>query len=174
MKNSIYIFIVFIGFLVSCQKPNPNTTQAGRDQLKSLEVSEDIDKNDIAYESVFYVPIYSDIYLDAQNQNNLLSATLSIRNTSFNDSLYISVIDYYNTTGEKVRSYIDNTINIPPMATLNYVIEKDDDTGGPGANFIIKMNGRNPELKPIIQAVMIGNQGNKSLAFSTDAYLISE
>jgi hypothetical protein len=58
------------------------------------------------------------------------------------------------------------------MATVNYVIERDDITGGPGANFIIEMMGKQANLKPIVQAIMIGEMGNKGFSFSTDGYSI--
>ena len=58
------------------------------------------------------------------------------------------------------------------MATINYVIEREDDTGGSGANFIVKLSAKNEDVKPLIQAVMIGQYGNKGFAFSTDGYSI--
>ena len=118
------------------------------------------------------MPIYSDIYADQQEQKLLLSATLSIRNTSLNDTLFVSKIDYYNTEGDLVRSYIDNPISLSPMGTINYVIEKDDDTGGSGANFIVELSSKNKKIKPLIQAIMLGYSGNKSFAFSTDGYSV--
>ena len=58
------------------------------------------------------------------------------------------------------------------MATVNYVIEREDDSGGSGANFIVKLSAKSEKVKPIIQAVMIGHVGNKGFAFSTDGYSI--
>jgi len=133
-----------------------------------------IDRTKMSFQDTLYVPIYSDIYVDQRNQNTLLAATLSIRNTSYVDSLIISKIEYFNTTGDLVRSYVENSISIPPMATINYVVEKDDDTGGPGANFIVVVNSRNREVNPLIQAVMIGESGNKGFAFTTNGHSIKK
>jgi hypothetical protein len=165
-----FMFIVALGSLLSCNKPNPNLDNEGQDQLKSLELEHAMNKSEMEYSQIFYVPIYSDIYVDEINQNTLLAATLSIRNTSFKDSLFISMIDYYNTDGALVRSYIDNTISLPPMATLNYVIKKEDDEGGSGANFMVSLSARNKDVHPLIQAIMIGEMGNKGFSFMTDAY----
>lgn len=60
------------------------------------------------------------------------------------------------------------------MATVNYVIEKEDDSGGPGANFIVDLSGRKANMKPLIQAVMISHTGNKSFSFVTDGYSIKD
>lgn len=175
MKNNI---IYLLGFLLiiaaACNSNNPNITKSGEDEFTSLELDRALKKNEKKFEHFYYVPIYSDIYLNKTNQNSLLAATLSIRNTSFNDSLFVSLIDYYNTEGELVRNYIDQPILLTPMATVNYVIEKEDTSGGPGANFIIKCSSDKENLKPLIQAVMVGVSSNKGYAFSTDAYEIYE
>ena len=170
--NYFYLLIVIIISVIACNVPDPNKNNNGQDELKSLEIDRQLNKGDMSFVDVVYVPIYSDIYIDIQNQSSLLAATLSIRNTSFEDSLFLTKIDYYNTTGLKVRSYIDNPISLPPMGTVNYVIEKDDDTGGPGANFIVELNAKNKNVRPLIQAVMIGENGNKGFSFATDGYSI--
>nr|WP_279310674.1 DUF3124 domain-containing protein [Salinibacter ruber] len=58
-----------------------------------------------------YVPAYSHIYVrDAQRSMNL-ATTLSIRDTSPDRPLVLSTIDYYDSSGEYVRAYLDT----PPM-----------------------------------------------------------
>jgi hypothetical protein len=170
--KSVAILLVLFG-LNSCQNQNPNINKTGKDELVSLELDHKIDKDQIEFEDMFYVPIYSDIYVSEQNQKSLLAATLSIRNTSYSDSLFVSKIDYFNTEGKLVRSYLDNPISLPPMATVNYVIEKEDASGGSGANFIVALSAMNKNIRPIIQAIMIGENGNnQGFAFSTDGYSI--
>ena len=175
MTNKLRVlFMLFIlSGLSSCVNQNPNVDEAGKDQFQSLELDHRFAKNELEYQDTVYVPIYSDIYIDTQNPKSLLAATLSIRNTSHKDSLFISNIDYYNTDGKLVRSYINNLISLPPMATVNYVIEKDDDTGGHGANFIIALSSKNQNIaRPVIQAIMIGQNGNKGFSFVTDGYSV--
>lgn len=174
MKNINFKFLALIIGLIftACTDSNPNIDSKGEDQLKSRELNYEISENSMQYNDVIYVPIYSDIYIDAQTQKNLLAATLSIRNTNFKDSLYLFKIDYYNTEGSLVRKYIDRPISLPPMATLNYVVEKEDDTGGAGANFIIELSANSVDVKPLIQAIMVESSGNKAFAFSTDGYSI--
>jgi len=157
--------------ITACINQDPNINAEGKDELKSLEMEDSIRQKDINYQDIFYVPIYSDIYVDANHPNNLLAATLSIRNTSHKDSIYIYKINYFNTAGELVRSYIESPILLGPMATLNYVIEKEDDTGGNGANFIVELSAKK-NIKPLIQAIMVGQYSNKGFAFSIDGYSI--
>ncbi|WP_170863130.1 DUF3124 domain-containing protein [Pseudozobellia thermophila] len=114
-----------------------------------------------------YVPIYSDIYNQTRDTRTLLTATLSIRNTSIRDSLFINKIDYYNTQGDLVRSYIDQSIYLRPMETIDYVIEQKDTSGGSGANFIIHWYAKRP-LSPLFQAVMVGGLGAQAFSFTTE------
>lgn len=175
MKNVFGSFwVLFFGLLIgACTKPNPNLDNVtGKDEFKSREVDHQIDQNAMSYKDIIYVPIYSDIYVNAQAQKNLLAATLSIRNTSLQDSLFVSKIDYYNTEGQLVRKYIENPISLSPMATVNYVINKEDDTGGSGANFIIELSANSLNIKPIIQAIMVESSGTQAFAFATDGYSI--
>ena len=161
--------------LQSCENQNPNLDKSGTDELKSHELDHQLDKSEMNYNDTLYVPIYSNIYVDKQNQKRLLAATLSIRNTSYSDSLFITKIDYFNTEGNLVRHYLNGAISLPPMGTINYVIEKEDDLGGSGANFIVIMRGRHKHLKPITQAIMIGENGeNKGFSFSVDGYSIKK
>ena len=169
-KNEGILFLLIL-LIAGCGSPDPNVTKSGEDELKSLELDRALSKKDKKYEDVLYVPIYSDIYIDKVNQSSLLSATLSIRNTSPIDSLFVSNIDYYNTEGDLVNRFINQPIGLAPMATVNYVVEKEDTSGGPGANFIVHLYSNN-KIKPLIQAVMIGENGNKAFAFSTDGYSI--
>lgn len=114
-----------------------------------------------------YVPIYSDIYNQTRDSRTLLTATLSIRNTSIGDSLFIAKIDYYNTEGDLVRSYIDQPIYLRPMESIDYVIEQQDNAGGSGANFLIDWYSRKP-LHPLFQAVMVGGLGAQAFSFTTE------
>ena len=174
MKTPFPYFLLVLVAL-GCGVENPNVDRStGRDEFKILELDHPLDRNALRYQETFYVPIYSDIYIDLQNQNSLLAATLSIRNTSFRDSLFIDRIDYFETTGELVRAFIRAPIALPPMGTVNYVVDRDDDTGGPGANFIVEIAARNAAVKPLLEAVMIGQHGNKSFAFTSQGFTVTE
>lgn len=175
MKNNLFKFLILFLIITACENQNPNVDKSGVDEFKSLEIKHEIDESLLKYNDTIYVPIYSNIYVDKQTQKCLLAATLSIRNTSFSDSLYVENINYFNTEGVLVKNYLDNPISLPPMGTINYVIEKEDDTGGSGANFIVMLSGKNNALKPVVQAIMIGENGaQQGFAFSTDGYSIKK
>ncbi len=172
MKVSVCLLCTLWIVLSACIDNKPNQNASGQDELRSLELENPIDKSSIAYRDTLYVPIYSDIYVDANNQNSMLAATLSIRNTSYTDSLYVSKIDYFDTNGTLVKSFIENTISLTPMATVNYVIEKENDLGGPGANFIVCLSAKSDQVTPIVQAIMVGENGNKGFSFTASGQSI--
>ena len=166
-KNLLAVSMsVMLLFAISCKEP--------RQSDEPVEVLDQhmLDRrvNEAAVDSLLrevYVPIYSDIYNQTRDSRTLLTATLSIRNTSIRDSLFIRKIDYYNTEGDLVRSYIDQTIYLRPMESIDYVIEQQDKAGGSGANFLIDWYSRKP-LHPLFQAVMVGGLGAQAFSFTTE------
>ncbi|WP_250162947.1 DUF3124 domain-containing protein [Psychrobacter sp. WY6] len=171
-KRTISVLLLAtMALLLGCdqtpQDPNVLYSKTSR-PLQELEMTTAVDRSQFAYKQTFYVPIYSDIYTDRDNRKVLLSATLSVRNTTLKKSLYINKIDYYGTDGTFIKSYLNKPIELPAMATLNYIVEKEEDKGGSGANFIIEVEGIDETVKPVIEAVMIGNFSNKGFAFSTE------
>lgn len=161
-----------ITVLTSCEYNNPNAN------TYSTEVAEDpeLDASDASgydYVDSVYVPIYSDIYSQGKHLRFLLTSTLSIRNTSYTDTIAIHSIEYYNTRGDKVRDFLDHPIFVLPMATLEYVIEEDDRSGGSGANFIVVWSAKHAEVETVIQAIMISVSGQQGVAFKTDGVSIN-
>lgn len=164
----VAVMVILSGCDPSAQDPNVTLSKNQQDPIEALEIISDVDHNQLSYKQTFYVPIYSDIYIDRENRKVLLSATLSVRNTTLKKSLYINKIDYYDTDGALVKSYLNKPIELPAMATLNYIVEKEENKGGSGANFIIEVEGVDETVRPVIEAVMIGDFNNKAFAFSTE------
>lgn len=168
MKNyfsSPLLVLSIVILLVSCLDNNPNLNNRGEDKLEAhLQYT---DQSIQHYRDTSYIPIYSDIYSNSRFYSVLLTATLSIRSTSVKDTTYINSIEYYNTRGELVNSYIDKTLVLGPMETVDYVIDREDNTGGTGANFLVSW-GAKRNTKPLFQAVMISTVGQHGLSFVVD------
>lgn len=121
-----------------------------------------------------YVPVYSHIYYrNAQRQMNL-TATLSIRNADLRHSIHIRRVDYYDSEGAIVRSYIDSPVTIAALASRAFVVEENDTRGGVGANFIVEWESPDPVQVPIIQAVMITTASTQGISFVTEGYPITQ
>lgn len=168
IRNLLYVltfFAVCIGTLNSCVESNPNLNSKGQDVIEThLQYVDESIQN---YQDTVYVPVYSNIYSETRSKSILLTATLSIRSTSLSETTYINNIDYYNTNGELVKSFLDRTLVLEPMQSIDYVIERDDTSGGSGANFMV-MWGASKNVKPLFQCVMLGTTGQYGYAFTTD------
>ena len=169
-----YLFSIIILFfcLAACElESNPNLNQEGEDKLERHELF--VDNIELPYLDTVYVPIYSDIYSQTRDTRFFLTATLSIRNTSLTDSMYLKVIDYYDTDGELVRQYIDQDLVLTPMQSIDYVIDENDKSGGTGANFILVWGAKNNQVRPVFQGVMVSTAGQQGISFLTEGISIS-
>lgn len=162
-KSKFILFCLIISFSIcSCIENNPNLNVNGVDKLETKLAF--TDSSIQFYQDTVYIPIYSDIYSNTRDYSVLLTATLSIRSTSLTDTTYINSIEYYNSAGKLTKSYIDKTLVLAPMQTVDYVIDRDDTSGGTGANFLVSWGARK-NTNPLFQAVMISTQGQHGLSF---------
>jgi len=112
-----------------------------------------------------YVPAYSSIAAGGGTTKIHLTVTLSIRNLSDNVSLVISRIDYYDTKGVLVRSYLDEPRTLDPLGTAEVIIADRDVHGGTGAKFLVDWSAPTGAPPPLVEAVMIGLYGAQGFSF---------
>lgn len=169
-KSEFLTALVIIICLAGCIESNPNS-DSNFQETKENNLAADLDAVDVNYRDTVYVPIYSNVYSKTKDTRFLLTATLSIRNTSFTDTLLVNQIDYYDTSGKLMNAFIEEPIYLNPMSSIDYVIDEDDDRGGSGANFIVIWSAEK-NINPLIQAVMISTNGQQGVGFTTDGYSI--
>ena len=114
-----------------------------------------------------YLPIYSEIYQQNKSFTFNLTTTVSIRNISLQDTVYIYTADYYDTYGNKIRRYLDHPVYVQPMETIEIVVNEEDKGGGTGANFVFDWATKKGKLEPFFEAVMISTAGQQGLSFTT-------
>lgn len=169
--NSL-LFLTLIVLFIGC---NSDTTQKKEENKKFIKWQNSStsfypanDKLDTSFDrKKFYVPVYSHIYF-SENSYTRLSITLSIRNIDQLKDLYIESIDYYNTEGVLVKQFLNEPHILKPLATVDYVVNLEDMSGGNGAKFIVNFASKTKMSLPIIQAIMINNSGNSNLSFLTE------
>lgn len=169
--KKILLLIPFLFLLLHCQPVSPNVTTEGVNVLEAQQIVTNNKQH--KYQDTTYIPIYSDIYTRTTSEKILLTATLSIRNTSLKDSIFINDIDYYNSAGDLIREYLEGSIFLKPMQSIEYVIAEKDKTGGTGANFIVNWEASR-NIKPVFQGVMISTAGQHGISFVTDGYSIRQ
>ncbi|MEM9990410.1 MAG: DUF3124 domain-containing protein [Bacteroidota bacterium] len=174
-KYQYMVLGMLMSVLVSCIEEDPNANAAGEDVISSREIEMNV--VNLSYFDTIYVPVYSEIYSETKDVLfTQLTVTLSIRNTSLRDTMYLTTIDYYNTDGKAVRNYLEQGKMLPllPMQSLDYVIESKNTEGGSGANFLVHWAATNQQLQPVFESIMISTQGQQGISFLTRGISISE
>jgi hypothetical protein len=122
-----------------------------------------------------YVPIYSSIYLglDVRMKTVELTATMSVRNVSPQYSLVLNFARYYDSAGKPIRDYLERPGELGPLATVEFIVQRTDTSGGPGANFLVEWIGPAGIDEPLIEAVMVGQSGNAGISFASPGRVLT-
>jgi Protein of unknown function (DUF3124) len=123
---------------------------------------------------VVYVPAYSSIFHGDDNRKFNLAVTLSIRNTDMSRSFTITSVEYFDTDGKLVRTYLDKPKIIKPLESVSFIVKESDDAGGHGANFIVRWNSNQKINTPIIESVMISTTMQQGISFTSRGVEITE
>ncbi|NEQ25726.1 MAG: DUF3124 domain-containing protein [Microcoleus sp. SIO2G3] len=146
-------------------------TPAPQEPVQELKVVT-IDTAAIAMGQTIYVPVYSHIYSPDQTQQMNLTAILSVRNTDLANPIIIAAVNYYNTSGERVRQYLEQPVELRPLAATSFVVDRDDTAGGSGASFVVEWVSQTPVSDPVVEAVMINTAGNQGLSLVSPGRVI--
>jgi hypothetical protein len=73
---------------------------------------------------------------------------------------------YYDSDGKQIRDFVTAPSELGPLATADFVIPRLDTRGGPGANFLVEWSSASDVDEPVIEAVMVGQNGNAGISFT--------
>lgn len=157
--------VLLIITLSSCNHPNKKPAP-----IKSIDWNKRIislNPKDSLVNGKTYLSVYSQINSRTEKVTHNLTATISMRNVSDTDTVYIIQSEYFDTQGESIRTYFDQPVFLKPLETLEIVIAEGDKAGGTGANFIFNWKIKPNSLEPLFEAVMISTSGQQGLSFTT-------
>ncbi len=120
-----------------------------------------------------YVPAYSHVY-HGDGDPHLLTITLSVRNTSLNEEMVIKSVRYFDTKGNEVKSYLAKPVRVAALGSTEFLVGRDDASGGSGANFLVEWFANQPITEPIIEAVMIDTKSQQGISFVCRGSVIGE
>jgi hypothetical protein len=112
-----------------------------------------------------YVSIYSNVYVGPRATPLQLAGMLSIRNTDPRHTIIVTSVDYYDSGGRMIRSYLEEPLELGGLASTRYYIKEYDKEGGSGANFIVRWHSRKEVNVPIIEAIMTGAGRGEGISF---------
>lgn len=137
------------------------------------------DSSELSTGQTLYLPIYSKIWFGDRviegkyPIDKLVSALVSIRNTSLKTPIRILSARYYDTNGKLLKEYLPKPALVNSMGTLELFVERKESEGGSGANFIIQWESATPTNPPLVEAVHADiRNGLQSLVFTTSAHAI--
>jgi hypothetical protein len=120
-----------------------------------------------------YIPAYSHVY-HQDGKPHLLTVTLSVRNTDFEHPITVSTVKYYDTNGKELVSQLKQPIKLGPLATREFVVPREDQLGGSGANFIVEWMAKTDVSEPIIESVMIDTSGQQGISFARSGMVVRD
>jgi hypothetical protein len=121
-----------------------------------------------------YVPAYSHIYHGDREIPFYLTVMLSIRNTDPAKPLKILSVDYFDTEGKLIKSYLAGEVKLMPIGSTRFVVKESDRAGGSGANFLVRWKADAPVTEPIIEAVMVSTASQQGLSFTSRGQAVEE
>jgi len=129
-------------------------------------------KTELSSGQTVYVAIYSNVFIGPKEHPFNLAAMLSIRNTDLYNQLTITSAEYFDNNGKILKEYAKEPILLAPLASHHFSIKERDESGGFGANFIVKWKATKKINPPIIESVMIGT--GSGISFVSQSKVIDE
>ena len=105
MKKVLLILLCAI-FCISCMETNKSHEQPPSLHLKE-RLATTIEADSLLNEGKTYLSIYSQVYSLSEHRKHNLTVTVSMRNTSLSDTLYLEKADHYSTEGKLIKPYLD-------------------------------------------------------------------
>ncbi|UCG25633.1 MAG: DUF3124 domain-containing protein [Chloroflexota bacterium] len=173
ISTILLVSFVFI-LLVSCSGQSDEATPVPESQPTRAVSPVSSGDLKIVTGQRLYVPAYSEVYSASEEQTWDMTVTLSIRNTNPDKPIVIGSVQYFDTNGQLVTDYVESPLQLAPMATTEYVIDRTDDQGGTGANFIVVWGAEEPVYEPVVEAVMISAAGTQGLSLLSPARVLEE
>jgi hypothetical protein len=174
MPKSSYLFVpllILIAFLLgACEEISTPTQQTVIGNTRPITAR----NLQIVTGQMLYVPAYSEIFLGTGNQTIELAVTLTIHNTDLDMPIIVQSVRYYDTDGQLVTDYVEEPLEVGPMATVGYVVPSNDRRGGWGANFIVEWGAEQPVHEPIVEAVMINTRSTQGISMISPGRILSQ
>lgn len=120
-----------------------------------------------------YVSAYSHAYL-GDGQPVLFAVTLTVRNVDATHAMVLRRVDYHATGGARVREMLPEARVLPPLGTIELFVERSDESGGSGANFIVEWEIEPGAQRPVAEAVMLGSASAVGYSFAMRGVDVSD
>jgi len=114
-----------------------------------------------------YLPIYSHIYSSNHADPINLAVTVSVRNTDPSSPILVRRASYHGSDGKLVREYLDQAVQIAPLAAAEFFVPESDTQGGSVASFLIGWLAEQLVSDPVVEAVHVNTLSGQGMIFTT-------
>jgi len=90
-----------------------------------------------------------------------------VRNVDSTAVITLTHVDYFDTSGHRVRRYLDGPRKLRPLETAEFIVDTFDDVGGSGANFLVFWEGPSDAHHLLTESVMWGHMGPGYVSFTS-------
>lgn len=164
LSNYIVPLLVLLTACTTPEKPIEPVTQ-----LKPVTLDNTVK---IMGGQTVYVPVYSQIYIWERSRTMELTTTLSVRNTDLTHPIIVASVNYYDSNGKLIRKYLKQPVELPRLASTNFIVNQEDTSGGAGASFVVEWITQKQSSVPLIEAVMINASGNQGISLLSSGRVI--
>ena len=164
---------LFILYFTNTQNKIEEKIIESAEAIRDIESVTMLDINVVDGQEI-YVPAYSSIKSTDGKSDILLSVNLSIRNTDPFNPIYLSYVDFYNTTGAISKRFLKDPMKIGPMATKYFHVAQADTIGGIGANFYLEWVADTTVNEPVVEAIMMGASGTQRYSWNSQGLVVKQ
>ncbi|MEQ8274173.1 MAG: DUF3124 domain-containing protein [Deltaproteobacteria bacterium] len=161
--------------LVGCKPPPPAaSTSTLSPQPVDLTALTRLTRPESTTGELVYVPIYSSTPPQVGNSRFPLTAILSVHNVALEGRLALTAVTYFDTAGRRLKEMVEADTVLGPLETKQFVIPARDQSGGTGANFVVKWEAEAETPRPVIEALMISTTSAQGVSFTTQGTVIQK
>lgn len=169
MKHIAYCLVLGL-FALSCAEYREARAPAPPALKQTLDWSErkaDLSSRPGLTRRSTYLSVYPYIFHFSEEQTLNLTVTVSLRNTSSSDSVFVLDASYFSIGGALMKKYFDEPVFLKPLETVKIILNQSDPKGREGGSFVFDWAAPAGVSEPLFEAVMISTVGQQGLSFRT-------
>ncbi len=123
-----------------------------------------------------YVPIYLSFYYSYGSSKDAygLTSTACLHNTDPKNTIIVSTIDYYDSSGKLIKKLLFEPVKIGPWSSKEISLLPETHPEDFGANLIVRWKADQPANPPLVEVMMVGQVLNRGVSFLTRGHEIKE
>ncbi len=161
------LFFGVFGLMLIFISCTSQAEQQANEEVKWNMVENNLPESSTMLTGETYLSLYPELYTQSKKTMLSFTSTVSIRNISRTDTLYLLSGEYYNTQGDKIKDYFATPVYVKPLETIEIIVRFEDDKGGSGANFIFDWMVPSKNSIPLIEGLMVSTMASQGMSFST-------